>query len=108
MTTAATEAIAMLMGMAFDQLGYRRLEWKADALNEASAAAALRLGFTYEGTFRKATIYKGRNRDTAWYAIVDDDWPGIRLALETWLDPANFDEAGKQIRSLQAIRTPGA
>ncbi|RPI22635.1 MAG: N-acetyltransferase [Actinobacteria bacterium] len=101
-TTAATEGIALLMRRAFDELGYRRLEWKADALNAASAAAAVRLGFTYEGTFRKATIYKGRNRDTAWYAIVDDDWPLIRSGLDSWLDPANFDEQGRQIRPLAA------
>jgi RimJ/RimL family protein N-acetyltransferase len=99
-TTAATEAIFLLMRRAFDELGYRRLEWKADALNQASAAAARRLGFTHEGVFRKATIYKGRNRDTAWFSIVDDDWPVLRESLSRWLEPANFDPRGGQIRSL--------
>lgn len=99
-TRAATEALYLLLRRAFDELGYRRCEWKCDALNEASRRAALRLGFTFEGIFRQATIYKGRNRDTAWYSIIDREWPERRAALERWLDPANFDAAGRQRQSL--------
>jgi RimJ/RimL family protein N-acetyltransferase len=95
-TAAATEAMALMLGRAFDELGYRRVEWKCDALNAPSRAAALRLGFQYEGLFRQATVTKGRNRDTAWYAIVDSDWPALRAAFARWLDPANFDAAGRQ------------
>jgi RimJ/RimL family protein N-acetyltransferase len=95
-TTAATEAMYLMMSRVFDELGYRRYEWKSDALNAASGAAARRLGFTYEGTFRQATMYKGRNRDTAWYSIVDSEWPERRASFEMWLDPANFDEEGRQ------------
>ncbi|HEX4128953.1 MAG TPA: GNAT family protein [Pirellulales bacterium] len=94
-TRSATEAIYLLMRRAFD-IGYRRYEWKCDALNAPSRAAALRLGFTFEGVHRQATVYKGRNRDTAWYAIIDRDWPALRVALERWLDPANFDPQGRQ------------
>ncbi len=101
-TTAATEAIFLLIDHVFE-LGYRRCEWKCDDLNAPSRAAALRLGFTYEGTFRFATNYKGRSRDTAWYAIIDRDWPAIRAAFDTWLAPENFDEGGNQ-RS--PLRTP--
>ena len=100
-TTAATEAIYLLARHAFDELGYRRLEWKCNALNEASRRAAERFGFTFEGVFRKHMIVKGRNRDTAWYAIVDDDWPEIRARFERWLDPANFGPDGRQLRSLR-------
>ncbi len=81
---------------ALDELGYRRYEWKCDALNEPSRRAALRLGFTFEGVFRQAVVYKGRNRDTAWFSIVDREWPAIRSAQERWLDPGNFDERGRQ------------
>ncbi len=88
---SGTEAMYLLMRRAFDELGYRRYEWKCDALNAVSRRAAERLGFVYEGTFRQATIYKGRNRDTAWYAIIDSEWPKIRHAMEAWLDPGNFD-----------------
>jgi RimJ/RimL family protein N-acetyltransferase len=95
-TTAATEAMYLMAAHAFDVVGVRRYEWKCDSLNEPSRRAAARLGFTYEGTFRKAVVYKGRNRDTAWFAVVDDDWPGIRAAFLRWLDPANFDEQGRQ------------
>ncbi len=95
-TRAATEAMYLMMAHVFDELGYRRYEWKCDALNAASRRAALRLGFAYEGTFRKHTHYKGRNRDTAWFAMVNDDWPARRAALEAWLDPSNFDSAGRQ------------
>lgn len=100
--TAATEAMYLMMRRAFDELGYRRYEWKCDALNAPSRRAAERLGFVYEGTFRQATIYKGRSRDTAWYSIIDEEWPDVRAALQSWLDPSNFDEAGAQRRSLRA------
>jgi RimJ/RimL family protein N-acetyltransferase len=99
-TRAATEAMALMMRRAFDELGYRRYEWKCDSLNAASRAAALRLGFTFEGIFRQAIVYKGRNRDTAWFSILDREWPAIRNRFERWLDPANFDQAGRQIRRL--------
>lgn len=95
-TRAATEAMFLMMARAFDELGYRRYEWKCDALNAPSRHAALRLGFTYEGTFRQATTYKGRNRDTAWYAITDGDWPDLKAGFVAWLDPANFDAMGRQ------------
>ncbi len=94
-TTAATEAMYLMMRHAFD-LGYRRYEWKCDARNAASRRAADRLGFTYEGTHRQALVYKGRNRDTAWYSILDSEWPRVRDALEAWLAPDNFDEDGTQ------------
>ena len=99
-----TEAMYLMMRRAFDELGYRRYEWKCDSLNAPSRAAALRYGFTFEGIFRQAVVYKGRNRDTAWYAITDDDWPRIRQAFETWLDPQNFDAEGRQRRRLADIR----
>ncbi|NKX53024.1 GNAT family N-acetyltransferase [Arthrobacter mobilis] len=95
-TPASTEAQFLLMRYAFDDLGYRRYEWKCDSLNEPSRKAAERLGFTYEGTFRQVVVYKGRNRDTAWYALTDHDWPPVRDAFEKWLDPANFDTDGRQ------------
>lgn len=95
-TPAATEAMYLMMRRVFDELGYRRYEWKCDALNAPSRAAAERLGFTFEGVFRQATLYKGRNRDTAWYSIIDREWPARRAAFEAWLDPANFDEQGRQ------------
>lgn len=101
-TPAATEAMFLMMQRAFDELGYRRYEWKCDALNEPSRRAAERLGFSYEGLFRQALVYKGRNRDTAWYAIVDRDWPVIRRGFERWFDPANFDSVGRQKRSLSS------
>jgi RimJ/RimL family protein N-acetyltransferase len=102
-TTAATEAVTLLAAYAFDDLGYRRLEWKCDALNAPSRRAALRLGFRYEGLFRKATVYKGRSRDTAWFAITDSDWPAVRDAHRRFLDPENFDGEGRQRRSLSEI-----
>ena len=95
-TLAATEAMYLMMARVFDELGYRRYEWKCDALNAASRAAAERLGFRYEGVFRQATLYKGRNRDTAWYAVVDSGWPAVKAAFQAWLAPDNFDEAGRQ------------
>jgi RimJ/RimL family protein N-acetyltransferase len=105
-STAATEAIFLLMRRAFDELGYRRFEWKCDALNEPSRKAALRYGFIFEGIFRQATIYKGRNRDTAWYSITDQEWPEIKSRFEAWLNPANFTPDGRQVKSL-AISPPG-
>jgi len=103
-TPAATEAMFLMMRRVFDELGYRRYEWKCDALNAPSRAAALRLGFQYEGLFRQATVYKGRNRDTAWFSIIDRDWLPLRAAFERWLDPANFDAAGRQRASLASLR----
>ena len=102
-TTAATEAIYLMIANVFE-LGYRRCEWKCDDLNEPSRAAANRLGFTYEGTFRNATHYKGRSRDTAWYSIVDREWPGLDKAFQRWLAPANFDDRGRQRQSLHDVR----
>jgi len=99
-TTLATEAMFLMMKRVFDELGYRRYEWKCDALNEPSRRAARRLGFSFEGVFRQLTMYKNRNRDTAWYAITDVDWPSIRSGYELWLDPDNFDIEGRQKRSL--------
>jgi RimJ/RimL family protein N-acetyltransferase len=99
-STAATEAIYLLAAHAFDDLGYRRLEWKCNAFNQPSRRAAERFGFRYEGVFRQHMVVKGRNRDTAWYAITDDEWPAIRDAFEAWLSPENFDEAGRQRRRL--------
>jgi RimJ/RimL family protein N-acetyltransferase len=102
---AATEAMFLMMQRAF-ALGYRRYEWKCDALNAPSRAAAQRLGFSYEGTFRQATVYKGRNRDTAWYAVIDSEWPALCDAFEAWLAPDNFDEDGKQRVSLRTLTRP--
>lgn len=96
----ATEAMFLMMRRVFDELGYRRYEWKCDSLNAPSRAAALRLGFTYEGLFRQAVVYKGRSRDTAWYSILDSEWPNLKLAYEAWLAPGNFDAAGQQKRRL--------
>jgi RimJ/RimL family protein N-acetyltransferase len=104
-TPAGTEAMYLMMRRAFDELGYRRYEWKCDSLNAPSRAAALRYGFTFEGIFRKAVVYKGRSRDTAWYAIIDEEWPVIRAAFEAWLAPDNFDANGLQRRRLQDIRS---
>jgi RimJ/RimL family protein N-acetyltransferase len=102
-TPAATEAMHLMMRRVFAELGYRRYEWKCDALNAASRRAAERLGFTYEGTFRQATLYKGRNRDTAWFSITDKEWPAIAEGMEAWLSPGNFDEGGQQRQSLAAL-----
>jgi len=99
-TRAATEAIHLLMRHAFDELGYRRFEWKCDSLNEPSRRAATRLGFSYEGRFRNHMITKGRNRDTDWFSVTDDEWPAVRAAHERWLDPANFDPDGRQLTAL--------
>ena len=102
-TTAATEAIYLLARHAFDELGFRRLEWKCNALNAASRGAAERFGFTFEGIFRKHQIVKGRNRDTAWFSITDDEWPSIRSAYESWLAPENFDDGAVQKRPLREL-----
>jgi RimJ/RimL family protein N-acetyltransferase len=102
-TTAATEAIYLLARRAFDELGYRRLEWKCNALNDASRRAAERFGFRFEGVFRHHMVVKGRNRDSAWYAIIDDEWPAIRAAYERWLARDNFDRHSRQKRSLREL-----
>lgn len=101
---AATEALFLFARHVFDDLGYRRFEWKCNSLNEPSRRAALRFGFDFEGIFRQHVVVKGRNRDTAWYAMIDKDWPTIRRAFEEWLDPANFDSEGQQKRRLEDIR----
>jgi len=103
-TRAATESIHLLMRYAFDELGYRRFEWKCDSLNEPSRRAADRLGFTYEGRFRHHMVTKGRNRDTDWFSVTDAEWPAVRAAHEAWLDPANFDEDGVQLSRLRVAR----
>jgi RimJ/RimL family protein N-acetyltransferase len=102
-TIASTETQYLLMRNAFE-LGYRRLEWKCDDMNAPSRVAAERLGYTYEGTFRKATHYKGQSRDTAWYAITDDEWPAIDAAFQAWLALENHDENGQQRKSLTELR----
>lgn len=104
-TTAATEAMFLMMRNAF-KLGYRRYEWKCDALNAPSIAAAERLGFAFEGVFRQATIFRGRNRDTAWFAMIDRDWEELRSCYEHWLAPGNFDADGVQRESLSALTAP--
>ncbi len=101
-TTAATEAIHLLLRNAFDGLGYRCCEWKCDSLNAPSRAAAERFGFRFEGIFRQAIVYKGRNRDTAWYSIIDSEWSALRAAFEQWLAPDNFDARGQK-RSLRVF-----
>jgi RimJ/RimL family protein N-acetyltransferase len=103
-TTAATEAIYLLALNAFDTLGYRRLEWKCNALNGPSRRAAERFGFRFEGVFEQHMVIKGRNRDTAWYAIVDHEWPAVRAGFEAWLEPSNFDVDGRQLRTLGQCR----
>ena len=102
-TRAATEAIYLMIAHAFDDLGYRRFEWKCDALNAASRRAAKRYGFTFEGIFRQHMVIKGRNRDTAWHAILDHEWPRLSEAFQAWLDDANFDGAGRQRRALSEL-----
>ncbi len=100
----ATETMYLMMRRVFDELGYRRYEWKCDSLNAPSRSAAARLGFQYEGLFRQATMYKGRNRDTAWFSILDSEWPALKSAFESWLKPENFDNAGNQKQSLADLR----
>jgi RimJ/RimL family protein N-acetyltransferase len=102
-STAASEAIYLLAAHAFDELGYRRLEWKCDELNRPSRRAAERFGFRFEGVFRQHMVIKGRNRDTAWYAITDEAWPAVRDGFRAWLDPDNFDAEGRQRRRLEAL-----
>jgi hypothetical protein len=104
-TPAATEAMYLMMKKAFES-GYRRYEWKCDALNAASRAAAERLGLSFEGVFRQAAVYKGRNRDTAWYAAIDAEWPALREAFVAWLDPNNFDAKGQQRARLSDLTRP--
>jgi RimJ/RimL family protein N-acetyltransferase len=99
----ATEAMYLMMRRAFET-GYRRYEWKCDALNARSRVAAERFGFAYEGTFRQATVVKGRNRDTAWYAAIDSEWPALSATFEAWLAPENFNAEGQQRRRLESFR----
>ena len=103
-TPVATEAMFLMMSRVFDELAYRRYEWKCDALNAPSRKAAERFGFSFEGLFRQATIYKNRNRDTAWFSIIDKDWPSLKKSFQTWLRADNFDQQGRQKKSLQQIR----
>jgi RimJ/RimL family protein N-acetyltransferase len=105
-TRAGTEAMYLLMRLVFEDLGYRRYEWKCDSLNGPSRVAALRYGFAFEGIFRRAVVYKGRSRDTAWYSIIAEEWPRIRSAFDAWLDPKNFDGRGRQKHDLKAMRPP--
>ena len=104
-TRAATEAMYLMMKRAFE-LGYRRYEWKCDSLNAPSRAAAQRLGFSFEGIFRQAVTYKRRNRDTAWYAMIDSEWPELDRAFTRWLDPGNFDAQGRQRLRLSDLTSP--
>lgn len=102
-TPAATEAMYLMMQYAFEELGYRRYEWKCDSLNAPSRAAALRLGFKFEGIFRQNGVFKNRNRDTAWFSIIDTEWPALKEKFNRWLDKTNFDERGNQIKSLSEM-----
>jgi len=102
-TSGATEAMYFMARHAFEDLGYRRYEWKCNSLNAPSRRAALRLGFRFEGIFEQHMIIKGRNRDTAWYAMLDSDWPARRKNFEQWLSPANFDTEGRQRTSLSSL-----
>lgn len=104
-TREATEAVYLLMKWAFEA-GYRRFEWKCDAANIPSRRAAERFGLSFEGVFRQASVVKGRNRDTAWFAAIDGEWPALRAAFETWLQAENFDADGRQKRSLRALTAP--
>ncbi len=99
----ATEAMYLMMRRTFSELGYRRYEWKCNDLNEGSKSAAERLGFTYEGTFRQSAVVKGRNRGTAWFSMLDSEWPAIDDAFKSWLSPTNFDENGEQKASLSKL-----
>ncbi|SMY08738.1 GNAT family N-acetyltransferase [Flavimaricola marinus] len=100
-TPMASEALYLMAGHVFDDLGYRRFEWKCNDANEPSKSAALRFGFQAEGVFRNHMVQKGKNRDTAWFAMLDEDWPALRSRYEAWRDPANFDSNGRQLRRLQ-------
>ena len=103
-TPGATETMFLMASIVFDELGYRRYEWKCNALNAPSRRAAARLGFTFEGIFRQHMIVKGRNRDTAWFSMLDTEWPAIRHGFKAWLSPDNFDATGRQRQSLAALR----
>ncbi len=103
-TPGATESMYLLADYVFDELGYRRYEWKCNDLNAPSKRAAERLGFTFEGVFRQHMVVKGRNRDTAWFSMLDSEWPAIKRAFEAWLAPENFDIEGRQRQSLAALR----
>jgi len=103
-TPLATEAMYLMMHQVFEESGFRRYEWKCDALNEPSKRAAMRLGFVYEGTFRQALTYKNRNRDTAWFSITDKEWPTLKEGFELWLSEDNFDDAGLQRKTLLECR----
>ena len=105
---AATEALYLLARCVFDELGYRRFEWKCHDSNEPSKRAATRFGFRFEGVFRQHLVFKGGNRDTAWFSIIDGEWPALRGAYEAWLDPSNFDAAGRQKRRLEDFRALGS
>ncbi len=107
-TAMATETMYLMMARVFEELGYRRYEWKCDSLNGPSRSAAKRLGFQYEGIFRQATLYKGRNRDTAWFSILDTEWPALKAAFQAWLDPTNFDDEGRQRVSLSGLTAAAA
>ena len=102
-TPLATEAIFLMMSYVFDELNYRRYEWKCHSLNEPSRNAALRYGFQFEGIFRQCNVFKNRNRDTAWYSILDHEWPALKVKFEKWLDKSNFDQYGNQVKRLQDI-----
>ncbi|MCH9673038.1 MAG: GNAT family N-acetyltransferase, partial [Gammaproteobacteria bacterium] len=102
-TPVTTEANFLFAHYAFETLGYRRYEWKCDALNAPSRQAATRFGFRYEGHFRRAVIIRGRTRDTSWFSIIDDDWPALKAAYQQWLDPGNFDGDGQQKTRLSAL-----
>ena len=104
-TRAGTEAMYLLMRRVFDELGYRRYEWKCDSLNAPSIAAAHRYGFQYEGIFRQAVVYKGRNRDTAWFSVIDSEWPRLRAACESWLSDENFEDTGRQLHTIAELRS---
>lgn len=106
-TVGATESMYLMARHVFEDLGYRRYEWKCNALNAPSRSAALRLGFTFEGIFRQHMIIKGRNRDTAWFSMLDSEWPKRKVAFERWLDPSNFDASGRQKVSLSALNQGG-
>lgn len=99
----ATECMYLMMARVFDELGYRRYEWKCNNLNEGSKSAARRLGFTYEGVFRQMLVVKGRNRDSAWFSLLDREWPAVKQAFQTWLSPDNFDADGRQKQSLSSL-----
>jgi RimJ/RimL family protein N-acetyltransferase len=103
-TPEATEAFALMAGHVFDGLGYRRYEWKCNLDNLASKRAAERFGFAFEGVFRNDMVTRGRSRDTAWYSIIDTEWPGLKTALDQWLAPGNFATDGRQIRTLESFR----